>query len=838
MRDGVVSRESRGLNPEQRAFVDAPCSASFVLRAGAGSGKTHTLVARIQRLMHSGGTVLVFSHANKTVDEIRSRLELQGCHATVMTMHKYCISRMHASKISVPTSPDALMEEAALAFEAGLVRCFEEHVIVDEANDLSSEQNRIVLELHRRGHMITLTGDMEQSIYGFQGSSPHYLKAFERMLPTECVFELRTNYRSSNSLIVDLANAIASDDIRDGLAVYMAPRDDASPSQPPRILAYHQDEGLLDAVILEVRRLQGKRSDSIMILAHDNVLLGRAHSHLMAHGVAAVLHCSKRSEEFRRIPRHLQRSGVVQLLTVHGAKGGEADHVLLLSGEDRGDALEGEADGESRRVLYVACTRARRSLVIFYKMSRQPIRWLSAAWHLLQPGAGVVKFSSRLQESSRPPSLDNSISVTQLLRENGSEGLHSYFASQQGPASRARELYNTSIIDLEDSDGMGEAIAPQAQKAYQLGLETFMGRLFELHATVVFDEDGTRSMARELAETVSRMCVNKDVWGFIHTELGNAWWTQHGGQVLRHLRHALSTDDTDVYEFGDLYDGLPHHFRSYFARAFNHVSYKYTGYGPLKAFLKQRVEKETEASRSVVPPFGKFFRQYHSYWDETRYPRLRPTHSEAFQAAVRVAGGSTSGVDLCLLTALSCCWDAQPGRGHTSPEAWQPLLHLAQAPGSPVRLTAEELMLTTDASRQVRHDAERICALLGRPSGVEVPNSVPFRCRADYGDAELLATGTVFGRADVLFPGGVLEIKVLKGKLRAEHSAQALWYACALGVDTAWLWDVYRRRLLVWRTPERPLLFLKACLMTHLKYAAPPGHTTRIWPQEVQLASL
>ena len=836
---------STDLNEEQRSFVNAPLDASLVLRAGAGSGKTHTLVARICRLLEAGVTVLVFSHANKTVDEIKERLQNRAADATVLTMHKYCIIRMHAAKMPVPHSPDALMEEAAEAFEEGRLETYESHIIVDEANDLSSHQTRIVTALFSRGHSITLTGDMEQSIYGFQGSSPAHLKAFETNLPLECRFELCTNYRSTNSHIVDVANAIAIDDIRARTAVFMRAHPGSSPGEKPCIWSYNEEKELLDLLLEKVRTLlrttpasENKPGESIMVLAHNNGILGKAHCHLMAHSISAVLHSSQRSEEFRRIPKHLRRNGVVQFLTIHGAKGGEADHVFLLSGEDRGDSKEADGDegSESRRMLYVACTRARLTLNIFYRAGAQgqPCRWLSSAWCHLETRGGATRFSSAFNNNYRA---GNALSVTQLLKENGADGLHEHFSSEN--TLEVRNLYSTAIIDLEDSEDVGENIAKQAHKAYQLGLEMFMGKLFELHAAVVFDRRGVLEMARKLATRVSCMCVNKEVWQFLQGPEGRAWWQKRGSHVLRHLHQTLS-ETVESFTSVEVYDELPLPMRACFSHAFNHIELKYKGYDPLRQYFRNRVGKENSMivsdEATYCPPHWEiFFREHHSpYWDDNRYHNLRATHSISFEAVVRVSKGSTRGNDLCLFSVLACCWEPQM-RKRQNPEAWQPMLHLAQASESLVHLTVEDLKLSDKATAQIQHDARRIREILGEPLGLEVSNMITFSCRSDYGDTTLSSQGTIHGRADVVFQGGPLEIKAVKMCLQAEHSAQALWYACATDSEQAWLWDVYRRRLLVWTAPREPTQFLKKCIMAYLRYNAPPEAAKRVWPQEVHV---
>ena len=85
------SKRLRTLDCHQEGVVDGALGRDMCVLAGAGTGKTHTMTRRIQRLAKHGRTVRCFSHANKTCDELRSRLQALGLgHIAVTTMHAYC----------------------------------------------------------------------------------------------------------------------------------------------------------------------------------------------------------------------------------------------------------------------------------------------------------------------------------------------------------------------------------------------------------------------------------------------------------------------------------------------------------------------------------------------------------------------------------------------------------------------------------------------------------------------------------------------------------------------------------------------------------------------------
>lgn len=82
------------LNPEQQAAVDST-AARIIVKAGPGTGKTHTLVQRVNRLLaQQQSPITVITFTNKAADEIRQRLAKMGSSnqpVRVDTFHGYCL---------------------------------------------------------------------------------------------------------------------------------------------------------------------------------------------------------------------------------------------------------------------------------------------------------------------------------------------------------------------------------------------------------------------------------------------------------------------------------------------------------------------------------------------------------------------------------------------------------------------------------------------------------------------------------------------------------------------------------------------------------------------------
>lgn len=110
---------SKALNREQQQVV-ASDSALLLVQAGPGTGKTHTLVSRVQRIAASGTTpCTVITFTNKAATEVRERLQRDGAmdSAPVMvaTFHGYCLAQLRRCapqlQVAGPEQRVAIIEE-------------------------------------------------------------------------------------------------------------------------------------------------------------------------------------------------------------------------------------------------------------------------------------------------------------------------------------------------------------------------------------------------------------------------------------------------------------------------------------------------------------------------------------------------------------------------------------------------------------------------------------------------------------------------------------------------------------------------------------------------------
>ncbi len=87
------------------------------------------------------------------------------------------------------------------------------YISVDEAQDTSYVQHRILYLLAQRYSNIFMVGDEDQSIYGFRAAYPEVLLDYGRIYPGSDTLLMETNFRSTQS-IVSAANALISHSAR------------------------------------------------------------------------------------------------------------------------------------------------------------------------------------------------------------------------------------------------------------------------------------------------------------------------------------------------------------------------------------------------------------------------------------------------------------------------------------------------------------------------------------------------------------------------------------------------------------------------------------------------
>ncbi|MGM5481324.1 MAG: UvrD-helicase domain-containing protein [Nanobdellota archaeon] len=252
-------------------------------------------------------------------------------------------------------------------------------VLVDEYQDVSPSQQELI-DLLSPKHLFVV-GDPRQSIFAWRGADPAVMLDYMKSCAEQggAVMELTTNFRSSPE-ILSFANDMISK-AHGGKNPYHALKPFIDTPGKVFIDNYNSDEEEARAVVDFIAQSSVARNN-IFVLSRTNKGLEKVKDHCRKEGIKYLLRTdeqAKASEE--------PDSDQVTLSTVHAIKGLEAaivfvvgatslnypckakDHrfVRLLCSPTEYDQYE-----EERRLMYVACTRAKRELFVSYTGSPSP----------------------------------------------------------------------------------------------------------------------------------------------------------------------------------------------------------------------------------------------------------------------------------------------------------------------------------------------------------------------------------------------------------------------------------------------------------------------------------
>ena len=309
---------------------------------------------------------------------------------------------------------------------ADQVRGQYKHFVVDEYQDVSPLQQRLLdLWLGRR-RQLCVVGDVSQTIYSFTGATPDFLTGFASRYAGARTVRLSRDYRSTPQ-VVSLANRVLSRSRRGGGALVLPAGAVELVAQRPsgpavRFESYDDDVAEAAGVVEHVGRLRsaGVPLSGIAVLYRTNSQSEAIEQALSDAGIGYLVRGGERFFERDEVKRAVvmlraaaQNAPTVEgvtLSSLHAAKGLEWDAVLLV-GASEGLLPISLAEGpaaieEERRLLYVGVTRAREHLVVSCararnpggRASRRPSRFLDGIWPTDDPdrrgGRGA---------SSRPP---------------------------------------------------------------------------------------------------------------------------------------------------------------------------------------------------------------------------------------------------------------------------------------------------------------------------------------------------------------------------------------------------------------------------------------------------
>ena len=272
---------------------------------------------------------------------------------------------------------------------------------VDEYQDISALQHRLMSLWLGENRNICVVGDPAQTIYSFAGASSYDLLHFaEEFHPLSADVSLSTDYRST-SPIVSRANRVLSASPQRQHYLQLTAGHEGSARVTRTV--YEDDAEEARAVATRIQRLtrQGIKPAQCAVLTRINAQQGLICSALRQVGLRYRVRSesgwmnSALDDDSQTRLAMLETMGVganlagVTVSTIHAAKGLEFRHVFIIGCSEGllpyGSPAPGETLEEERRLMYVGITRAEDSLHLSYArrqdgyasgFTREPSRFL------------------------------------------------------------------------------------------------------------------------------------------------------------------------------------------------------------------------------------------------------------------------------------------------------------------------------------------------------------------------------------------------------------------------------------------------------------------------------
>ena len=183
---------------------------------------------------------------------------------------------------------DLLMQAALLLGENSVIRAeldeYHRYVMVDEYQDTNKAQYEIVKALAQDYPNLAVTGDPDQSIYGWRGADIRNILDFERDYPEVRVVRLEQNYRSTPNILRSADTLIANNLQRKKKSLFT----ENPEGEPVSLVNYATGRDESDDIANQIAtwiRLEDRRARDVAILYRTNALSRALEHALQSEGV-------------------------------------------------------------------------------------------------------------------------------------------------------------------------------------------------------------------------------------------------------------------------------------------------------------------------------------------------------------------------------------------------------------------------------------------------------------------------------------------------------------------------------------------------------------------------
>ena len=336
------------LSNAQRRIVETT-EPYVVVVASAASGKTRCLSERVKWLLNNGvpaEEIVAITFTNAAAEEIADRIG-NPPGLFIGTIHSLANYYLRAAGIDTSKVLNDERFDDLFKLIKKHPNCVKHvtHLIVDESQDSTPEQFEFLLDMIAPDNYMLL-GDHKQAVYRFAGATPDYILNLMES-PEVMTYDLNENYRNAPEILryaQDLIRTLGYD-----YEDYSIPMR----TQRGRIVnVEYSEKGICTTIKRYVEEGKSAYKDWF-VLTRTNAELENIRIALERAGVPCDTF--KKAQLTNKGLKDKMEEDTVKVLTIHTAKGLEADNVVVIGARWR--------DIEEKCINYVAATRARNLLV-------------------------------------------------------------------------------------------------------------------------------------------------------------------------------------------------------------------------------------------------------------------------------------------------------------------------------------------------------------------------------------------------------------------------------------------------------------------------------------------
>lgn len=321
--------------------------------AASASGKTATLVARINRLLSEGEnpeSIVCFTFTNQAAIEMQDRLS-NSYGIYIGTVHSY--ANKICQSAGIYTGEDIASENFDNIIRKALILDkkfypYVKYLFIDEFQDTDDLQAKFIAKINAEYNYAT--GDERQFIYGFKGTSDKYIRNLAEN-PFVKKYYLTQNYRNGFEILRFAENFL------NGIQRI-------SPSSEPmsKEKGYIDEDHTFYEAVEELTWTEDWTEWAILCRTNKEVQAAQDYLDEMEIPNITIKKSELSFEEIKEV----LHSNKVKIMTGHASKGLEFDNVIAVGAK--------QFNNDEKRLSYVMATRARKTLLWCPSIKRKKVK--------------------------------------------------------------------------------------------------------------------------------------------------------------------------------------------------------------------------------------------------------------------------------------------------------------------------------------------------------------------------------------------------------------------------------------------------------------------------------